>query len=96
MGKQSESRKKPSKSVKINQFSSSLIIHDEQVPKREIVLSTSASPHRNFHIKKVCDYKNKVVADVQKIVDEELKKREKLFNFYFNRSFSIENSIQAF
>lgn len=50
-------------------------------------LSSSASPQKNFTIKKVSDLKSKVAVTAQKIIELELKKKEKGNHFRLNNSF---------
>lgn len=57
-----------SKIIKITQFNSSLVIGDEKMHKIN-PMTCSASPQRNFTIKKISELKNKVAASAQQIIE---------------------------
>jgi hypothetical protein len=63
--------------IKITQFNSSLVIGEEKVHRRTAPLSSSSSPTKNFTIKKVADLKSKVAVAAQKIIEIELRKKDR-------------------
>lgn len=63
---QSQPSKQSSKVIKITQFNSSLIIGEDKLAHKNY--STTSSPQKNFNIKKITEFKNKVIANAQKAV----------------------------
>jgi len=63
----SQPSKKSSKVIKITQFNSSLIIGEDKLANKNYSTTTS-SPQKNFNIKKITEFKNKVIANAQKAV----------------------------
>lgn len=57
-----------SKIIKITQFNSSLVIGDEKMHKIN-PMACSASPQKNFTIKKISELKSKVAASAQQIIE---------------------------
>ena len=63
-----QSIKKSNKVIKITQFNSSIVIGEDKLLQKTYVNSGSQSPHKNFNIKKIAEFKNKVMANAQKTV----------------------------
>jgi hypothetical protein len=55
--------------IKITQFNSSLVIRDDKITQKGYKTSSSNSPHKNFNIKKMNEYKSKAIANTQKIIE---------------------------
>jgi hypothetical protein len=55
--------------IKITQFNSSLVIGDEKMFQKGSNLSSSASPQKNFNIKKIGELKNKMAVSAQKVFE---------------------------
>lgn len=77
---QSQPPKHSTKVIKITQFNSSLIIGEDRVTQKNH--SASTSPQKNFNIKKIVEFKNKVLAGAQKAVEIQLKKKD--YEFIIN------------
>lgn len=67
---------KSSKTIKITQFNSSLVIGEDKMMHSSVVHGSSSSPQKNFNIKKIADFKNKVMIHAQKTVEIHLKKND--------------------
>lgn len=81
--------------IKITQFNSSLIINDEKVVQKGYKTSSSNSPQKNFNIKKVNEYKNKAIANTQKIIEIELKRKEKTnYHKKYMEDFDVNDEVQ--
>lgn len=65
------------KMIKITQFNSSIAISEDKLFQRGYKTSYSNSPQKNFNIKKISEFKTKVAHNAQKIIEIEIKKREK-------------------
>jgi hypothetical protein len=66
-----------SRMIKITQFNSSLFVSDERLTHKTYKTSHSTSPQKQFNIKRVSESKNKAIANAQKIIEIELKRKEK-------------------
>lgn len=76
---QAQHNKHSSKVKKITQFNSSLIIGEDKVTHKNYSTSSS-SPQKNFNIKKIVEFKNKVLASAQKVIEIQLKRKDCSFN----------------
>lgn len=65
---------KSSKIIKITQFNSSLVIGEDKMMHSSAVHGNSSSPQKNFNIKKIADFKNKIMINAQKTVEIHLRK----------------------
>lgn len=77
---------KSSKIIKITQFNSSLMIGDDKMMHSSVVQANSSSPQKNFNIKKIADFKNKIMVNAQKTVEIHLKKNEHELSHNFKPS----------
>lgn len=59
---------KSNKIIKITQFNSSLVIGEDKMLQSSATHGSSPSPQKNFNIKKIADFKNKVMMNAQKTV----------------------------
>lgn len=71
--------KHSNKVIKITQFNSSLIIGEDKVSHKNYSATTS-SPQKNFNIKKIVEFKKKLLASAQKAVEIQLKRKDCSFN----------------
>ena len=72
-----ESISESNKMIKITQFNSSLVINEDKLVQKGYKTSSSSSPQKRFNIKKMNEIKNKAIANTQKIIEIELKRKDK-------------------
>ena len=69
------------------------MIGDDKLVHNGICQSPSQSPQKSFNIKKVNEFKNKVMVSAQKTVELQLKKKEQDFHFHLKPSSVKSNQI---
>lgn len=80
--------------IKITQFNSELVVNDEKVLQKSYKSSMSNSPQKSFNIKKVSEVKSRVIANTQKIIEVELKRKDKVMRKKYVEELDKSEEVQ--